>query len=82
MIRIGTVSLSVTYMALYIAVFVGAIGPWLTMPVGSLVGWTLLQIIGTILFFTIGLIGAVYAATALVKAVREAEPKPTKLNSP
>ena len=63
-------------MALYIAVFIGAIGPWLFTPIGSLVGWTLLQIIGTILFFTVGLIGAIYAAIALVKAVREAEPKP------
>ncbi len=82
MIRVGTVSLSAIYIALYIAAFVGAVGPWLMTPVGSLAAWTLLQIIGTILFFTVGLIGAIYAADALVKAVREAEPKPTKPNPP
>jgi hypothetical protein len=50
----------------------------LPLKIFSLVYWNLLQIIGTILFFTLGLAGAVYAVVALVGAVREAEPKPKK----
>ncbi|XHH07593.1 MAG: hypothetical protein ACFCUE_08385 [Candidatus Bathyarchaeia archaeon] len=76
MIRVGTVALASLYLAVYIAVFVGAILPWIAVPLEELANWTLLQIIGTILFFTVGLAGAVYAVIALVGAVREAEPKP------
>ncbi len=66
------------YLAIYIAIFFGAILPWIAIPLEDLVYWNLLQIIGTILFFTIGLAGAVYAVVALVGAVREAEPRPNK----
>jgi hypothetical protein len=77
-IRVGTITLASLYLAIYIAIFVGAILPWIAIPLQDLVNWTLLQIIGTILFFTVGLAGAVYAVYALVGAVREAEPKPYK----
>jgi hypothetical protein len=83
MIRIGTIALAALYLAVYIAIFVGAILPWIAIPLEDLVYWTLLQIIGTILYFTIGLAGAVYAVVALVGAVREAEPRPKpKQNAP
>jgi hypothetical protein len=78
MIRVGTIALASLYLAVYIAIFVGAILPWIAIPLEELVNWTLLEIIGTILFFTVGLAGAVYAVIALVGAVREAEPKPAK----
>ncbi|MGD6933868.1 MAG: hypothetical protein ACQCN5_06665 [Candidatus Bathyarchaeia archaeon] len=84
MIRIGTITLAALYLAIYIAIFFGAILPWIAIPLEYLIYWNLLQIIGTILFFTIGLAGAVYAVVALVRAVREAEPKPAtpKQNPP
>jgi hypothetical protein len=83
MIRVGTIALASLYLAVFIAVFVGAILPWIAVPLEQLANWTLLQIIGTILFFTVGLAGAVYAVIALVGAVREAEPHPkTKPNCP
>jgi uncharacterized protein YybS (DUF2232 family) len=78
MIRIGTITLAALYLAIYITIFFGAILPWIAIPLEDLVYWNLLQIIGTILFFTLGLAGAVYAVVALVGAVREAEPKPKK----
>jgi hypothetical protein len=78
MIRVGTIALASLYLAIYIAIFIGAILPWIAIPLQDLVNWTLLQIIGTILYFTVGLAGAVYAVVALVGAVREAEPKPYK----
>jgi hypothetical protein len=84
MIRVGTITLASLYLAIYIAIFIGAILPWIAIPLENLVYWSLLQIIGTILFFTVGLAGAVYAVIALVSAVREAEPhpKPTKSMTP
>jgi hypothetical protein len=77
MIRVGTIALASLYLAIYIAIFIGAISPWIAIPLENLVYWSLLQIIGLILFFTVGLAGAVYAVIALVSAVREPHPKPT-----
>jgi heme/copper-type cytochrome/quinol oxidase subunit 2 len=80
---VGTIALAALYLAIYIAAFIGAILPWIAIPIENLVYWTLLQVIGTILFFTVGLIGAIYAVIALVNAVREAEPRPhTQQNTP